>query len=285
MSLVDKYDVILFDCDGVLWRGLSEVPGAADTLKKLISLGKKVILVTNNNSKTRKSYRDTVKRILDLSLPDEQLYSSGISAGLYVKKRLNSDEKVFLIGTDGLCNTMNECGVNYIGFGVDMEGCCFTDFTDFVPEKNVKFVVGAFDPYFNYAKMAKAFIYIRECGAQYIATNLDLRYNVSKERIIPGTGSVIAGLTESLGVKPIVLGKPSPLMYEMISSDHKINDKSKVLMVGDNPLTDIQFAVNVGIDSALVLSGITPSDGLQDMNVKPTYILESVVDLMGDIPS
>ena len=125
-----------------------------------------------------------------------------------------------MIGSKGFSEIMSENEVEYIGYGPDMDGSYFTDFLDFEPEKNVKFVVGAFDSYMNYSKMAKAFIYINECGAEYIATNLDLNCNISKTRILPGTGSVLAGLSQSLGIQPMVVGKPSSKMFDMISADH-----------------------------------------------------------------
>ena len=280
MSLIDHYDTFLFDCDGVVWRGLEQVSGASHVLNHLISLNKNVIFVTNNNTKTRKTFRDSVKSILGISVSNDKLYSSGITAGLYVKRNIKPGEKIFLIGTKGLSETMEESGVEHIGYGCDMDGSYFTDFVDFVPERNVKFVVGAFDNYCNYAKIAKAFIYIKECGAEYIATNLDLTCNISKTRQLPGTGSVLAGLTRSLGVQPKIIGKPSTIMFDVISADHNLQDKSKVLMVGDNLSTDIQFGINAGIDTALVLTGVTTRDMLnREGCVKPTYVLDSIADI------
>ncbi|XP_063674865.1 uncharacterized protein LOC134811751 [Bolinopsis microptera] len=280
MSLIDHYDTFLFDCDGVVWRGLEQVSGASHVLNHLISLNKNVIFVTNNNTKTRKTFRDSVKSILGISVSHDKLYSSGITAALYVKRRLKPGEKIFLIGTKGLSETMEENGVDHIGYGCDIDGNYFTDFVDFVPESNVKFVVGAFDNYCNYAKMAQAFIYIKECGAEYIATNLDLTCNISKTRQLPGTGSVLAGLTQSLGVQPKVIGKPSTIMFDVISADHNLQDKSKVLMVGDNLSTDIQFGINAGIDTALVLTGVTSRDMLNKEGcVKPTHVLNSIADI------
>ena len=128
--------------------------------------------------------------------------------------------------------------------------------------------------------MTKAFIYIKECGAEYIATNLDMNHSLSDSRLLPGTGAVLEGLNQSLGIQPKVLGKPSSLMFDMICSDHDIRDKSKVLMIGDSLQSDIQFGINSGVDTALVLSGITSRDILsQETSVKPTFVLNSIADL------
>ncbi|XP_063673715.1 uncharacterized protein LOC134810951 [Bolinopsis microptera] len=176
---------------------------------------------------------------------------------------------------------MEENGVDHIGYGCDIDSSYFTDFVDFVPESNVKFLVGAFDGYFNYAKMAQAYIYIKECGAEYIATNVDMNHALNEARLLPGTGAVLEGLTQSLGIQPKVLGKPSHLMFDMIRSEHNLQDKSKVLMVGDTLESDIQFGINSGVDTALVLSGITSRDMLdQDTSIKPTFVLDSIAELL-----
>ena len=66
----------------------------------------------------------------------------------------------------------------------------------------------------------------------------------------------------------------------VISADHNLQDKSKVLMVGDNLSTDIQFGINAGIDTALVLTGVTTRDMLNKEGcVKPTYVLDSIADI------
>ena len=284
MSFTKHYDTFLFDCDGVIWRGNKEIPGASDVLNHLLSLNKRVIFVTNNTSKTRVAYRETFKTVLGLTVLDNQVYSAGITAALYVKRKLRQGEKIFLIGSKGLTETMDENGIEYIGYSCDMDGRHQVDFANYVPESNVKFVVGAFDGYFNYAKMAEAFIYIKECGAEYIATNIDMNHSLNDSRILPGTGAVLEGLTQSIGIQPKVLGKPSSIMFDMISADHNIRDKSKVLMIGDTLPSDIQFGINSGVDTALVLSGITTKDMIVNLNqeapIKPTFVLDSIADLL-----
>lgn len=54
-DLVQRYDVWLFDCDGVLWSGDDLIPGAVEALEKLRALGKEIVFVTNNASKSRKA--------------------------------------------------------------------------------------------------------------------------------------------------------------------------------------------------------------------------------------
>eukprot|EP00116_Pleurobrachia_bachei_P019151 sb/3479413/ len=274
------YDVYLFDCDGVLWLCALPARSAVDVLTTLLSQNKKVILVTNNSTKTRALLNQHVQTALGMSMPDDNcLYSSGIACAMYMKEQLKEGEKVFLIGSKGFSQVLTECGVEFIGHGPH-DPMDFYEFNDFKLDPSVKFVVGGFDPHFNHTKMTKAFIYVREGGAEYVATNLDIVYPLSPTRQLPGTGSVLAGLNNALGTTPKVIGKPSPVFFDIISRDHDIPDKSRVLMVGDNLLTDIQLAVNSGIDSALVLTGVSKKDDLSECCKKPTFVIDSITYLI-----
>ena len=280
-SLIEKYEFFIFDCDGVIWRGLEPLPGANELINKLESLNKGVIYVTNNSTKTKQCLADTISNVVGVTVKNPMsLYSSGTALADALKKKMKPGEKVYLIGSKGVADIMDDSEIDYIGFGSDMNPCLHTEFKDFKPDPDVKYVVAGFDPYFNYTKMSKAFIYINECKAEYLVSNLDVRYPLSKDRTLPGTGSLLNGLNHALGFAPIVMGKPSSSLYDLICSDHKITDNSKVLMIGDNLLTDIQFGINSGIDTCLVLSGITTRDMvLEDGAPQPSYIVDSVADI------
>ena len=280
-ELSGQYDVFIFDCDGVLWRGLEPINKAADLIKKLNSLNKLIIYVTNNSTKTKHTLMENIWKILDVSVKDSMsMYSSGTVTAEVLKKKIKPGEKVYLIGSAGFSKVMDECGIAYIGAGADMDPCVQADFKDFVPDPTVKYVVGAFDPHFNYTKMTKAFIYVKECGAEYLVSNLDTTYPLSTERCLPGTGALLSGLHTALGIVPKVMGKPSSSLYEQICADHKITNHSRVIMVGDNLSTDIQFGINSGIDTCLVLSGVTTKEMAALEGVPtPTFIRDSVADI------
>ena len=283
MAICENYDVFLFDCDGVLWHGKHEIEGAADVIRYLYNHGKRIFLVTNNGTKTRKILLETVENVLGIKdFPSESMYSSGIATVKYLKSIIQPKEKVFLIGSLGLKQLMDENGINYIGYG-HLEPRTFTDFGDFELDPLVKYVVGSFDPYANHNKITQAYLYIKENNAQYIASNMDKRFPFSATRTLPGTGAILAGLNQTLGYGPVIIGKPSSIFYDIISSDQKLPDKSKVLMIGDNLNTDIMFAKNSGIDSALVLTGVVKPEDARNrdsLSVKPTFIIDSVRNLI-----
>lgn len=281
-SFIEKYDVFLFDCSGVLWHGKDPIPNSKKVVEKLLSLNKLVIFVTNNSAKTRIAMKNCINETLGISVSLDVLYSPGVSLASYINKRIKPGEKVFLIGSNGLAEIMDEFKIDYIGFGQDMDPHNFSEFAEFKPVPSVKFVVGSFDPYYNYTKLVKAYIYITECGAEYITTNLDLEYPLNELRTLPGTGQLLSGLNLATNSNPKVMGKPSSLLFDLICNDHSIHDKSKVLMVGDSLLTDIQFGINSKIDTALVLTGITKKGMISERTLDsgPTYVLNSIADLL-----
>lgn len=283
MFFTTQYDVFLFDCDGVVWKGGETIPGAPEVIKTLVSLGKTVIFVTNNTSTTLSAYLQRFKDQLGVCLSKDQIYSSGIATSHYVQQKLLPNEKVFLIGSQGLSRIMDEVGVKYIGYDDKMNTADRDSLANYVPDEQVKIVVGAFDCCYNYNKMAKAFVHINECGAEYVATNLDMNHALADGRLLPGTGAVLEGLSQSLGITPKVLGKPSSDIFKIIHADHKIPDKSRVLMIGDSLKSDIQFGINAGVDTVLVLSGITSRRDVDNQDfIKPTYIIDSIVNLLDD---
>jgi len=277
MKIFEKYDTILFDCDGVLWTGMDPVPGAADALNKLHNLGKKIIFVTNNSTKNEKLLLSAFEEKLGITnIKGSHVYSSGMSAASYLKKRLKPGEKVYLIGSPGFKSIMEENEIDFIGYG-PLENRQVAEWAEWTPDPAVKYVAGGMDLHYTHTKMTEAYLYIKEFGATYVASNIDMTYPMTN-RTLPGTGAILAGLTASLGIDPVVTGKPSKTMYDIIAEDHQITDPGRVLMVGDRLDTDIQFGINAGVDTVMVCTGVNVAGDVTD-KCRPKYVLDSVVDL------
>ena len=103
---------------------------------------------------------------------------------------------------------------------------------------------------------------------------------------MPAGGSIMALISEAAGVKPINSGKPSKTLFDLLLSDQKLENepKEKFIMIGDKIDTDITFGHNSGIDSWLVLSGVTREEDVEGLctkfKIKPTYIAKSLKDLI-----
>ena len=132
---------------------------------------------------------------------------------------------------------------------------------------------------FNYYKLAFASLAIQR-GAKFFASNPD-HHMQTKNGLIPGGGSVVESVKIASGVDPIVTGKPNTFACDIISKicadKGEEVKKEDMLMIGDNLNTDIKFAEVCGIDSMLVLSGVTKDfEKESSSNSKPTYVIERI---------
>ena len=279
----DNFDAILFDCDGVLYRGTDPIPDAAKSLQSLIKSGKKVLFCTNNAGYNRMQLRDKLANILDCpELKEEQMVSSSYSAAKYLEKSLDEnglsmkDANVHVIGTQGLCDEISSFGARVTG-GPDSDDVpCSMSREElagysFAKEENqgeVHAIVVGLDNEFNYRKLCIANVLLqRHPDAILVATNEDAFDLVgSDSRHLPGNGSLVGAIEACSQRKAVNVGKPSKILAELLREEHDL-DPSRTLFVGDRLDTDIKFGKDGGMKSALVLTGCTTSSKLVELGV------------------
>ncbi|KAF8893092.1 HAD-like domain-containing protein [Infundibulicybe gibba] len=303
-TLLDKYDTWMFDCDGVLWHGDRVIDGIVEVLDILRSRNKKVLFVTNNATKSRKSYKGKFDQlgveahvvrpifhghefwpILKLSTePKDEIYGSAYAAAVYISSviKLPKTKKVYVIGMSGLEEELKDEGVSFVG-GTDPADCTLEPYslTNFVSDPDVAAVVCGLDTRLTYTKISKAFQYLtRNPGCYFIATNEDSTYP-SAEGLLPGAGSISAPLRYALGKDPICTGKPSSAMMDCIRAKVTFDPKTTI-MVGDRLNTDIEFGQNGGLSTLLVLTGVTAEAdiaGPSASSIVPDFVTASLADL------
>ncbi|KAL0061305.1 hypothetical protein AAF712_011882 [Marasmius tenuissimus] len=282
-KLIDQYDTWMFDCDGVLWHGDRLIPGATEVLSLLRDRKKNVIFVTNNATKSRKSYKGKFDQ-LGVEAKVEEIYGSAYATAVYLSSvlQLPKNKKVYVIGQSGLEEELREEGITYIG-GTDPADCTITPFSleNFTLDPDVAAVVCGLDTAINYTKLSKAFQYLtRNPGCQFIVTNEDSTYPAA-HGLLPGAGSISAPLRYALGKDPIAIGKPAKTMLDCIKA--KVHfDPRRTIMVGDRLNTDILFGQAGGVSTLLVLTGITLESEISGSNpspIVPDYITTSIGDL------
>ena len=139
-------------------------------------------------------------------------------------------------------------------------------------------VIVGLDGNFNYKKLAIAQgCLLQNPGCEFIAANTDPTF--PSKRIVPGGGAMVAAVQTASGKKPIVMGKPSADLLNLIVHEHNIN-KEHALMIGDRLDTDIKFGQDGGIRTLLVLTGVTHLDEVQSSGITPTYCASSVANLV-----
>jgi len=289
-----NYDAFVFDCDGVVWSGDSAIEGAAETMRSLRTLGKKVFFYTNSSARSRTDYVEKFTNLgIRVSLP--QIHSSAYSTALYLisqsfsellkSRNRNSSgklRKVYVVGGPGLIQELSDVGLDCIG-GAD-DASKFYSPTEMALESidpDVDVVVVGFDSGFNYYKLC----YAAQCvmnGAFLVCTNKDSTYPWNG-KMLPANGCFVRAVEAASGKEAdVVAGKPNPLGLRLIMETNNL-EPSKVLMVGDRLDTDIEFGNLAGADTLLVFSGCTSRQDLEavpnNSNQKPKHTADSIAIL------
>lgn len=285
-QIIDEHDCFIFDCDGVLWLGSSPVPGARETLGYLKSLNKEIFFFTNNSTKSRALYVTKINQLLDFQVSVDQIISTSWLVAEYLKSVDYKSGLIYLVGSEGIADELRQANFSFIGVGRDPY------LHDFKVELNpaVNCVVAGFDPHISYPKIAKAASYVRRRDCMFIITNEDPDLpSLDRNIVVPGTGSVVAGIKVASSVTPVVLGKPHDLAWKLLTKAHAKLDSRTTLMIGDRLETDIAFGRNCGLSTMAVLTGHTSSLEIEAIcktmagsssNLVPHYLACSVKDLL-----
>ncbi|EEH37740.1 4-nitrophenylphosphatase [Paracoccidioides lutzii Pb01] len=288
-EFLDRFDVFLFDCDGVLWSGDVIYEGTVETLEMLRSKGKQIIFVTNNSTKSRADYKKKLDR-LGIPAHIEEIFCSSYSASIYISRVLSlppEKQKVFVLGETGIEQELKVENVPFI-CGTDpsyRRDITLQDFNKiasgdpsiFDPEVGV--VLVGLDFHINYLKLALAYHYIKR-GAVFLATNIDSTLP-NAGTLFPGAGTISAPLIRMLGGKaPVSLGKPSQAMMDAIEGKFKLK-RQKACMVGDRLDTDIRFGIEGGLGGTLaVLTGVNNKEDFTTGSLRPAAYVDGLKDLL-----
>lgn len=287
----------------MLWSGSEALPGVVSVLEKLRKLGKRILFVTNNASKSRRLLLERFEQ-LGIQASRNEVFSSAYASVLYLKNVLHfpPDRKVYVVGMAGLEEELDDADIQHLGGTVrarltqDPQERTPLQGTDFSPlqapgamDHSVAAVLCGIDTQLTYNKMAKAFRYLtREnatCdvksgeaggGCYFLCTNDDTTFP-TKEGPWPGAGSVWSGIRDASKRSPTVIGKPNQPMIDTIFASEPF-DRSRTLMIGDRLNTDIAFGQNGGVDTMLVLTGISSEEDVRskDAPAVPTYVVQGL---------
>jgi HAD hydrolase, family IIA len=264
MGLRDKL-LFLLDMDGTIYHENELIDGARDFFDTLNRQGKKYVFMTNNSSKSTKSY---VQKLINLGIEAtvDNIASSVNVAVLYLKER-KPKAKIYLVGTESFKQELQEekfevVPVNY-------------------REPDIDYVLLGFDTELNYAKIEGACYYVSR-GFEYIATNCDMRCPIRENKYIPDCGAIAQFIETATGCKPRFLGKPERAIVDVVSQRFHVPIE-KIICVGDRLYTDIAVGINAGADTVCVFSGETQLKDIQNTLFKPTYFFDSIKDLYNAI--
>jgi arabinose operon protein AraL len=250
----------IFDLDGTIYVDDAAIEGVAEAIKGLKERGDKVVFLTNKSIASRKDYVEKLNK-LGIEVTLNEVINSNYITARYLKANMGAKDTVFVIGEQPLFDELEEEKIKLAE----------------IPASASHVVVG-WDRQFTYDKLNDAFQAWRK-GAKIIATNPDRTCPVQGGEI-PDCGALIGAIEGATG-EPVTMitGKPSSLMADYILNDVLKMDASDCFMVGDRLETDIKMANDSGIQSVLVMTGITNAEMLKVTKNIPKYVLNSVKEI------
>jgi NagD protein len=243
------------DMDGVLVREQAPIPGADRFLSTLRERGTPFLVLTNNSIYTR---RDLAARLRTsgLHVPEESIWTSALATGRFLQEQ-RPGGSAFVIGESGLTTALHAAGYT-------------------LTETRPDYVVLGETRTYSFSRITHA-IRLIDAGARFIATNPDTT-GPSPEGPMPATGSVAALISRATGVEPYFVGKPNPLM--MRSALNALDAHSETTaMIGDRMDTDVISGLEAGLETILVLTGVTSREEAERYPYRPSRIVESVAEL------
>jgi NagD protein len=249
----------LMDMDGVLVHEEEAIPGADRFIAALRAREIPFLVLTNNSIYTR---RDLAARLRasGLDIPEESIWTSALATAGFLRDQ-RPGGSAFVIGEAGLTTALHQ------------EGYTLT-------ERDPDYVVLGETRTYSFERITQA-IRLIDNGARFIATNPDAT-GPSPDGSLPATGAVAALITRATNREPYYVGKPNPLM--MRSALNAIDAHSETTaMIGDRMDTDVVSGLEAGLETVLVLTGVSTRESAELFPFRPSRILDSVADLATEL--
>ncbi len=249
----------LMDMDGVLVREEQAIAGAGRFLTRLRELGLPFLVLTNNSIYTR---RDLSARLAasGLDVPEGAIWTSALATARFLRDQ-RPGGSAFVIGEAGVTTALYDAGYT-------------------LTERAPDYVVLGETRTYSFERITRA-IRLIAAGARFIATNPDAT-GPTADGPLPATGSLAALISRATGVEPYFVGKPNPLM--MRSALNAIDAHSETAaMIGDRMDTDIVSGLEAGMETVLVLTGVTTREHAERYPYRAARIVDSVADLLDEL--
>lgn len=263
--LIDNFDGVLADLDGVVYTGPSAIDGATQALDKLAGEGKSLAYVTNNASRSSET---VAAHLRELGAPAtaEQVFGSAMAGAELLAGKVAPGAKVLVVGSQVLADA------------VTAQGLVVVSAEDGQPDA----VIQGFAPTLGWKDLAEA-SYAIQAGALWVATNLDM--TLPQERgFAPGNGTLVGAIATATGQTPLAAGKPEPALFETAARHSGVE---RPLVIGDRLDTDILGGNRAGMATLLVLTGVdTPATALAArVDERPQFMIRSLGELYEEYPS
>ncbi len=246
----------IFDLDGCVYSGETLLPGVDAVLETLRRSGRRVLFLTNNSRQAADELLDKLRRLGIAAIPEEILSAAEI-AGPLARERYGPS-RVLAAGSPRFLALLAAAG-----------------HTVLPPEdyRRAQVVVIGHDEEFGYQKLAALARAVR-AGAAFVAVNLDPRLPVDAGEFLPGCGAIVEAVATAAGVRPVVVGKPEPHLFQVALRRLGLPPQA-VVMVGDSIHSDILGAQGVGLRTIW----IAPPDA-DPVGARPDLTIRSYAELL-----
>jgi NagD protein len=249
----------LMDMDGVLVREQNAVPGAHEFLTRLRELGLPFLVLTNNSIYTQRDLAARLRRS-GLEVPERSIWTSALATAQFLGDQ-RPEGSAFVIGESGLTTALHSVGYT-------------------LSERDPDYVVLGETRTYSFERITQA-IRLIAAGSRFIATNPD-NVGPTPEGPLPATGSVAALVSRATGVDPYYVGKPNPLMMRSALNAIEAHSESTA-MIGDRMDTDVVAGLEAGLETILVMTGVTTPGEAERYSYRPSRIIDSVADLIDEL--
>lgn len=259
-SIWGVYDTLLADLDGVVYEGKHAIEPAPSVINALQDAGVKVAYVTNNSSRTPETVAQQLEGLGVNTKPNQVIGSAKVGVDL-LATLIPRGAKVLVVGGEGLRTAVIDAGFELVKTSDDKPAG----------------VIQGFAPEVSWTDLAEA-SYSIQGGAKWVATNQD--WTIPREKgMAPGNGTLVSAVHTAVGILPPVAGKPEPEIYRVAV---RATGAKNALFVGDRIDTDITGANRAGIDSVLVLTGVSGRKEVLGIKPegRPTFIIDDLSELL-----
>lgn len=249
----------LIDMDGVLVREEHAIPGADAFIAALRERGVPFLVLTNNSIYTPRDLSARL-RAVGIQIAEESIWTSALATARFLEGQ-RPGGTAFVLGEAGLITALHHAGYT-------------------MTDNNPDYVVLGECRTLSFERITLATRLIQG-GARFIATNPDAT-GPSNHGAIPATGSIAALLTAASGVRPYFVGKPNPLMMRFALNAIGAHSETTA-MVGDRMDTDVIAGMEAGMQTILVLTGLTTRERAEHEPYRASRIVDSVADLVDGV--
>ncbi len=243
---------IICDMDGVIYHGNQILPGVREFVDWLYREKKNFLFLTNSSERSPRELQKKLAR-MGLEVDESHFYTSALATASFVSSQAPG-ASAYVIGAHGLVNALYDAGI-------------------VINDVDPEYVIVGEGQSYNYERIVKAVELVNK-GAKLIGTNTDLT-GPKEGGILPACRALIAPIELATGKSAYFVGKPNPLMMRTGLRLLGVHSEEAV-MVGDRMDTDVIAGIETGLDTCLVLSGVSTMETVNSFPYRPRLIIDGV---------